>query len=415
MVPQEIMVLAGTRPEGVKVAPIVRLLCHDPRLTTSVVDSGQQPGRVAEALAPFGLHTDVTLTPTRRTGALAELAAELIQAVDGQLTRRRPDAVVVHGDTTTALVGAVTAFWHRIPVVHLEAGLRSHDVHQPFPEEANRAMIARLASLHLAPTRTARDNLCAEAVPAERVVVTGNTVVDAVQLLLRDGLARTPHWVDPHRHLVVATMHRRENWGAGIARVLDALGDVLTRRPDVELALITHPNPRLAEQVRTRFADAPQVRLLAPVTYPEMIGLLRAARVVVTDSGGLQEEAASLGVPLVVTRAATERPEIIHHRLGDLVGTDPQRIVDAVLRRLDQPAPTAGRLVFGDGHAAERCVRAIGTLLGLPATPHPVSPRRGGSPGVGHPSHPDPRAAQRVPDRSTVGEGGPDARDAPPG
>ncbi|MGW0507099.1 non-hydrolyzing UDP-N-acetylglucosamine 2-epimerase [Micromonospora sp. NPDC003241] len=368
---RQIMVLAGTRPEGVKIAPVVRLLCHDPRLAVTVVDTGQQPGRVDEALAPFRLHADTTLSVARDTGTLAELAAGLSTAVEGLFSFHRPDAVVVHGDTTTALVGGLVAFWNRIPVIHLEAGLRSHDLTQPFPEEANRAMLARIAALHLAPTTTARDNLLAEGVPADRVVVTGNTVVDAVHTLLREGLARVPSWVDPRRRLIVATAHRRENWGTGISRVLRALTRVTATHSDVELALITHPNPRLAAQVRTGVEGASNVRLLHPLPYPDMIGLLRAARVVVTDSGGLQEEAASLGVPVVVTRAATERPEIVAQRLGDLVGTDPDRIVRAVRDRLDHPTPSTESLAFGDGHAARRCGRAITALLGLPDAPYP--------------------------------------------
>ncbi|MCZ7418611.1 MULTISPECIES: UDP-N-acetylglucosamine 2-epimerase (non-hydrolyzing) [unclassified Micromonospora] len=372
--PPEVLILAGTRPEGVKIAPVARLLCHDPKLSTVVVDSGQQPGRVDEALAPFGLRADTALALRRRTGSLAELATELTSAVELLLTDRRPDAVVVHGDTTTALVSGLVAFWNRIPVVHLEAGLRSHQPQQPFPEESNRAMLARIATLHLAPTSTARRNLLAEGIPAGRIVTTGNTVVDAVRTLLREGQARVPTWIDPRRRLIVATTHRRESWGAGIAKVLQALARVAEARPEVELAVITHPNPRLAEQARTELPDLPNVRLLDPLPYPDMVGLLRASDVVVTDSGGLQEEAASLGVPLVVTRTATERPEIIEHQLGDLVGTDPDSIVEAVGRRLGQSAPVRAREIYGDGHAAQRCVRAINTLLGGQATPNVPTP-----------------------------------------
>ncbi|MEU6078402.1 UDP-N-acetylglucosamine 2-epimerase (non-hydrolyzing) [Micromonospora sp. NPDC047074] len=368
----EIMMLAGTRPEGVKIAPLVRLLHHDPRVTTSVVDTGQQPGRVDEALAPFGLRADVTLTLDRRSGLLAELAAGLTGGIEQVLTRHRPDAVVVHGDTTTALIGALVAFWNGIPVVHLEAGLRSHDLRQPFPEEANRSLVARCAALHLAPTPTARNNLLSEGIPAEQVVVTGNTVVDALHILLREGLARTPAWVDPRRRLLVATVHRRENWGAGMADVLRALARIAGERDDLDLALVTHPNPRLADQVRAALGHVPNARLVPPLPYPEMIGLLRASCLVVTDSGGLQEEAASLGVPVVVTRGTTERPEIVRHRAGELVGTDPGRIMEAVGRRLAEPAGSPGQSPFGDGRAGQRCVRAITTLLGLP---HVLTPR----------------------------------------
>ncbi|WP_434740502.1 non-hydrolyzing UDP-N-acetylglucosamine 2-epimerase [Micromonospora sp. SH-82] len=397
----DIMVLAGTRPEGVKIAPLVRLLCRDPRFTTTVLDTGQQPDRVDEALAPFGLKADLALTLRRRSGLLAELAAELTTGVESVLVRHRPDAVVVHGDTTTALVGALVAFWNRIPVIHLEAGLRSHDVAQPFPEEANRAMVARCADLHLAPTPTARRNLLAEGVPAHRIVVTGNTVVDALHTLLREGQARPPSWVDPRRRLVVATVHRRENWGTGMAEVLSALARIAVEHSDLDLTLVTHPNPHLAEQVRAGLGHVPHVRLVPPLPYPEMIGLLRAATVVVTDSGGLQEEAASLGVPVVVTRETTERPEIVQHRLGDLVGTDPDRIVEAVADRLDRPDRHPGGLPFGDGQAGRRCVQAIADLLvptsadrvlaprTPPSAPVAVRPRRRLDPVTGPRPRPD--------------------------
>lgn len=365
----EIMVLAGTRPEGIKIAPVVRLLCHDPRVTARVVDTGQQPGRVVEALAPFGLRPDDTLTIRRRTGSLAELAAELTTAVDRRLHQHRPDAVLVHGDTTTALIGAQVAFWNQIPVVHLEAGLRSHDRGHPFPEETNRAMVARCVDLHLAPTPTARRNLLAEGLPAHQVVVTGNTVVDALHTLLRHGAAQAPSWVHPQRRLAVATVHRRENWGRGITDILSALAHVATAHPDLDLALVNHPNPKLAAQVHAALGHVRNARLMPPMPYPEMIGLLHAADLVVTDSGGLQEEAASLGVPVVVTRETTERPEILHHGLGELVGTDPARIIDAVTRCLSGPRRTPAGSPFGDGRAAERCVHAIARLLhtGAPA------------------------------------------------
>ncbi|WKU03371.1 non-hydrolyzing UDP-N-acetylglucosamine 2-epimerase [Micromonospora sp. HUAS LYJ1] len=362
----EIMVLAGTRPEGIKIAPLVRLLCHDPRVAARVVDTGQQPGRVAEALAPFGLRPDDILTVRRRTGRLAELAAELTAAVDGALDRHRPNAVLVHGDTTTALIGAQVAFWSRIPVVHLEAGLRSHDPGHPFPEEVNRVTVARCADLHLAPTPTARRNLLAEGIPEHQVVVTGNTVVDALHTLLRQGIARAPSWVDPQRQLAVATVHRRENWGRGVADILNALARVATTHPDLDLALVNHPNPQLAQQVQAGLGDVRNARLIPPLPYPEMIGLLHAADLVITDSGGLQEEAASLGVPVVVTRETTERPEILHHGLGELVGTCPDRIVEAATRNLTGSTGRPADSPFGDGRAAERCLQAIVRLLGLP-------------------------------------------------
>ncbi|WP_329108803.1 UDP-N-acetylglucosamine 2-epimerase (non-hydrolyzing) [Micromonospora sp. NBC_01699] len=368
----EVMILIGTRPEGVKTAPLVRQLRLDTRFTTTVVDTGQHPDRVGEALAPFGLTAGVTLEPVRQAGSLAELAAALITATDAVLAEHRPAAVVVQGDTLTALVGGLVAFWHRIPVVHLEAGLRTHDLDRPFPEEANRAMLARLAALHLAPTAIARRHLLDEGIPDDRIVVTGNTVVDALHHLLDHRLAQPPDWLDPTRRLVVATLHRRENWGGGVFGVCAGLRFLARRFPDVQLVMVTHPNPTLGAEITAQLGRTPGIRLTPPLTYPEMIGLLSVADLVITDSGGLQEEAGTLGVPVLVTRDTTERPEILDSGFGTLVGTDPERIVAAATRQLTTP-PTADHCSpFGDGQASTRAVSAIAALLTLPPLPTPT-------------------------------------------
>ncbi|WP_030490807.1 non-hydrolyzing UDP-N-acetylglucosamine 2-epimerase [Micromonospora chokoriensis] len=373
--PREVLILAGTRPEGVKTAPLIRRLLDDPRFTVRVADTGQQPGRVTEALAPFDLCPEVSLRPQRRTGSLAELAAALITGIDDLLTRHRPAAVVVQGDTTTALAGGTAAFWRRVPVVHLEAGLRTNDLDRPFPEEANRAMLARIAALHLAPTPAARANLIGEGIRSDAIVVTGNTVVDALQDLVERGTAQAPAWVDPARKLVVATVHRRENWGHGVAATVDGLRRLARQCPDVQIVLVAHPNPQLSAQVTTGLAGITNARVTPPLPYPQMVGLLRAADLVVTDSGGLQEEAATLGVPLLVTRDTTERPEALTPGRGELVGTDPERLVSAGLRHLAAGRAGAVGSPFGDGRAGERSVVAIAELLNVPAG-RLVQPRR---------------------------------------
>ncbi|MEU8422778.1 UDP-N-acetylglucosamine 2-epimerase (non-hydrolyzing) [Micromonospora sp. NPDC048835] len=365
--PREVLILAGTRPEGVKTAPLIRRLLDDPRFTVRVADTGQQPGRVAEALAPFGLRPEVSMRPQRRTGSLAELAAALITGIDGLLTHHRPAAVVVQGDTTTALAGGTAAFWRHVPVVHLEAGLRTNDLDRPFPEEANRAMLARIAALHLAPTRAARANLIGEGIRSEAIVVTGNTVVDALQDLVARGAAQAPDWVDPARKLVVATVHRRENWGHGVAATLDGLRRLARQCPDVQIVLVSHPNPQLSAEVTAGLSGITNARVTPPLPYPQMVGLLRAADLVVTDSGGLQEEAATLGVPLLVTRDTTERPEALTPGRGELVGTDPDRMLAAGLRHLAAGRATVVGSPFGDGRASDRGVVAMAGLLNVPA------------------------------------------------
>ncbi|MET8281542.1 UDP-N-acetylglucosamine 2-epimerase (non-hydrolyzing) [Micromonospora sp. NPDC005174] len=364
---REVLILAGTRPEGVKTAPLIRRLLDDPRFTVRVADTGQQPGRVAEALLPFGLRPEVSLCPQRRTGSLAELAAALITGVDDLLAHHRPAAVVVQGDTTTALAGGAAAFWRRTPIVHLEAGLRTNDLDRPFPEEANRAMLARIASLHLAPTEEARTNLLSEGIASEVIAVTGNTVVDALEDLIERGAARPPAWVDPTRKLVVATAHRRENWGQGVAATIDGLRRLARQRPDVQVVMVAHPNPRLSAEVSAGLAGIANARVTPPLAYPQMVGLLRMADLVVTDSGGLQEEAATLGVPLLVTRDTTERPEALAAGRGELVGTDPELLLSAGLRHLASARVPAVGSPFGDGRAAERCVAAMARLLDVSA------------------------------------------------
>ncbi|WFE53746.1 UDP-N-acetylglucosamine 2-epimerase (non-hydrolyzing) [Micromonospora sp. WMMD1155] len=364
---REVLILAGTRPEGVKTAPLIRRLLDDPRFTVRVVDTGQQPGRVTEALAPFGLRPEVSLRPQRRSGSLAELATALITGVDELLAHHRPAAVVVQGDTTTALAGGTAAFWQRVPVVHLEAGLRTNDLDRPFPEEANRAMLARIAALHLAPTEAARTNLLDEGIAAGAITVTGNTVVDALEDLVERGVARPPAWVEPTRKLVVATAHRRENWGQGVAATLDGLRRLARQRSDVQVVMVAHPNPRLSAEVSAGLAGIANARVTPPLPYPQMVGLLRMADLVVTDSGGLQEEAATLGVPLLVTRDTTERPEALAAGRGELVGTDPELLLSAGLRHLATERASIAGSPFGDGRAAGRCVAAMARLLDVSA------------------------------------------------
>ncbi|MEN3615643.1 UDP-N-acetylglucosamine 2-epimerase (non-hydrolyzing) [Plantactinospora sp. ZYX-F-223] len=363
----EIVLLAGTRPEGIKLAPLALELGRDGRFATTLIDTGQQPDQVAETLAPFGLAPDEVLIPVRRDGSLAELAVALLAAVDASLDRRNPAAVVVQGDTLTALAGGLVAFWRGLPVVHLEAGLRTHNLREPFPEEANRALLARFADLHLAPTDTARRHLLAEGVPAERIVLIGNTVVDALDHLVDNDLARPPDWLDHTRPVVVATMHRRENWGQGVRDICAGLVQITEARPDAQVIVVLHPNPALGAEIRTALVGVPAVRIVPAVPYPEMIGLLLVADVVLTDSGGIQEESATIGAPVLVTRDRTERPEVLAAGRGRLVGTSPKRIAEAVVAQLrSDPVPTVSS-PFGDGRAAGRAVAALAELL-LPAS-----------------------------------------------
>lgn len=368
----EILLVAGTRPEAVKLAPVAVALHEHPSLRARLVHTGQHEEHVlGQALAPFGIKPDEHVDIPRANGSQAELFAALVPRLDGLLTEHQPAAVVVQGDTASAFAGALAAFWRRIPLVHLEAGLRTHDLDAPFPEEANRQMISRVAALHLAPTARAADALRTESVPDSRITVVGNTVVDAVRAIAASELpisspelADLQHQLDDSRsRLLLVTVHRRESWGAGLGRVLDAVHRIVAAHPGLRVLVPAHPNPAVREQVETALADEPRVCVTAPLDYPDLVWALRRSALVVTDSGGIQEEAPSFGVPVLVTRESTERVEAVEAGCAQLVGTDTARIVAAASDILAEDATRAMSNPYGDGEAAERCVRAIGELL----------------------------------------------------
>ncbi|WP_344858399.1 non-hydrolyzing UDP-N-acetylglucosamine 2-epimerase [Amycolatopsis ultiminotia] len=376
-----VMLLAGTRPEAVKLAPLAQALEARPGLRPLIVHSGQHPGMVEQALAPFGRTVDGWLqVPPRVSGTQAELVAGLLPALDEAMRRYAPGAVVVQGDTTTALAGALTAFWLGIPVVHLEAGLRTRDLTTPFPEEGTRQMVSRIASLHLAPAPTAAAALRAEGVPAERIVVAGNTVVDAVlSITARDLPARDPALAllemgiaEAGEQLVLVTSHRRESWGEPLARTLSAVRRIVEAHPRAQVLFPMHPNPEVRAQVTAALSGVPRVTVTEPLEYPDVVRALRLATLVITDSGGIQEEAPTFGTPVLILRDTTERPEAVATGCAWLVGTDADRITDTACRVLtgELRAATSAN-PYGDGSAAIRSAAAIETLLGLadPAAP----------------------------------------------
>lgn len=362
----EILLLVGTRPEAVKAAPVVLGLAGHPTLRPALVHSGQHADMVEQALAPFGLAPDEVVRLSRETGDQAELFAGLLPALDEVIARRMPAVVLVQGDTSTALAGAMAAFWRGVPVVHLEAGLRTGDLTAPFPEEANRQLVARIAALHLAPTQAAAAALRAEALSG--IVVTGNTVVDAALLTAAlDAPTANPDVLAVERaggRLVLVTAHRRESWGAPLDSVLGAVATLVEQHPDVQVLLPVHPNPAVRAQVSRVLGGVPRVTLTSPLAYPDLVRVLRKAALVLTDSGGIQEEAPSFGVPVLVLREVTERMEAVVAGCAWLVGTDRVRILVAaerVLReRLRVPLHSNP---FGDGRAAERVVAAIAELV----------------------------------------------------
>ncbi|MBO0840683.1 MAG: UDP-N-acetylglucosamine 2-epimerase (non-hydrolyzing) [Sciscionella sp.] len=374
--PDDVVVVAGTRPEAIKVAPMVLALRADSRLRPRLIAVGQHPTMVADALAGFGLTPDDTLRIDRRDGTLAELSAQVITGLHAKFAEHRPAAVVVQGDTTTAAMAAQVAFWQRIPVVHLEAGLRSGDLDAPFPEEANRKIIGQIAALHLAPTSAATGNLARDGITGEHVLTIGNTVVDAVTMIAGADRPcadqRLEHAVTMARagarRLLLVTAHRRENWGAPLDRLLSAVATLVQAHPDLEVVLPAHPNPLVNGQVHGALGGRDRVLITEPLPYPDLVRVLASATLVISDSGGIQEEAPSFGVPVLVAREVTERTEAVDAGCALLVGTDADLIVKTATGLLADDdahaAMTAGGNPFGDGLAAKRGTDAIAWLLG---------------------------------------------------
>ncbi|QFZ17059.1 non-hydrolyzing UDP-N-acetylglucosamine 2-epimerase [Saccharothrix syringae] len=372
---KEVLLLAGTRPEAVKVAPVALALADHPVLRPVIVHGGPHPGLVEQALRAFGLRPDVELDVPRATGTPAELVAGLLPELDRVLGERAPAVVVVQGDATTALAGALAAFWRGIPVAHLDAGLRTGDLAGPFPEEGTRQMIARIARLHLAPTDDAAAALVGEGLVDREVVVTGTTAVDAVRRVAAADLpARDPDLAVLERvlderaeRLVLVTAHRRESWGAPLERVLRAVRGIADRHPDVRVLLPAHPEPAVREAALRVLGGHERIVVSAPLAYPDLVRALRRAALVLTDSGGIQEEAPTFGVPVLVLREATERVAAVDAGCAWLVGTDPIRILAeagwVLGSRLRLPV---GRNPFGDGRAASRVRSALERLVGLP-------------------------------------------------
>jgi UDP-N-acetylglucosamine 2-epimerase len=398
---QRVLALFGTRPEAIKLAPVVRALRARPeRFECLAASTGQHRELVARALDAFGLAPDVQLDAMASAGSLGRLTARLFGDLDGLLESARPDWVVVQGDTTSAMVGAVAAFYRRIKVAHVEAGLRTGDRHAPFPEEVNRTFIGRVADLHFAPTPRAAANLRAEGVDDSAVLVTGNTAVDALLWAAERLGEAPPAGLGPEllaalegRRLVLATCHRRESFGPALEGICRALGEVARRHPDVVVAYPVHPNPSVREPAHRLLGGEPRVALLDPLPYPAMVWLLRRCHCVLTDSGGLQEEAPTFGKPVLVLRDATERPEAVEAGCARLVGVSAGSIVAAAAGLLGDPsayrAMSGARNPFGDGRAGLRIADAL-------AGPGPGPGPRPGTPGAPDRSRPGtPRPARR--------------------
>jgi len=363
----KLLAVLGTRPEAVKLAPVLRTLLGESGARTHICVTGQHRHLTHPVLDFFSLYADIDLEVMAPQQGLNPLAARLIDRLDPVLVKAAPDRVIVQGDTTSAMAAALAAFHRRIPVAHVEAGLRTWRRAEPWPEEYNRRAIALIADLHFAPTRGARDNLEAERLAGE-VFITGNSGIDALDMVLgrlaaEPALAAAteaalPPRVD-ERHEILVTAHRRESFGAPFQAICTALA-ALAEREDVEILFPLHPNPQLRGEAERALGGRARIRLLPPLDLACFVRLMQRARLVLTDSGGVQEEAVALGRDVLVLRDATERPEGIEAGAALRVGTDPARILHAAGALLDAPVLPATRShLYGDGRAAERIVAGL--------------------------------------------------------
>jgi UDP-N-acetylglucosamine 2-epimerase (non-hydrolysing) len=381
--PVRVVTIFGTRPEAIKMAPFVLALAGDPRFSVDVVVSAQHRSMLDQVLDLFGIQPAADLGVMRPRQSLAELTARIVRGIARSLALLEPDMVAVQGDTTTTFTAALAAFYLRIPVVHLEAGLRTSDRYSPFPEEINRRLTASLASLHLAPTQASRANLLNEGVKPHEVVVTGNTGIDALHLALaraaEDDFLRAVR--RDGRRVVAVTAHRRESWGEPMHNIGSALASLATRHPDVLFVFPIHKNPVVREAIEPVVAHHENVWLAEPLPYGQFALLLKRAHLVLTDSGGIQEEAPSLGKPVLVMRETTERPEAVSAGTARLVGTDRDAITGAVSELLEDPAAYAAMAnavnPYGDGRAAARSVAAVAHYFGLGPRPAEFAPSTG--------------------------------------
>lgn len=370
-----IVVVMGTRPEAIKLSPVIRELRRTDRFEVRVLATGQHRELLDQVLRHFDLVPDVDLDLMQPGQTLPGLTARSITALDVALRAESPALVIVQGDTTTAMIGALAAFYLAIPIVHVEAGLRSGDIRNPFPEEVNRRIISQLAALHCAPTVRNRQQLIDEGVAADSICVTGNPGLDAVLAVAEAGagdleLRRlVPEISDPERRLVLVTMHRRESFGEPLERLCATIVRIAVDIPGLVFLLPMHPNPRVRDVIRERLGPVEGVRLTEPLPYAPFVAAMRHATLILSDSGGVQEEAPSLDTPVLVLRDATERPEVIEVGAALLVGRDPDTVHRAAVRLLsDEPARLAmtGRPnPYGDGHASERIREAIESFLGF--------------------------------------------------
>lgn len=364
----KVMSIFGTRPEAIKMAPVVKAMAHDERFAPITVVTGQHREMLDQVLKIFKIKPDYDLNIMQKDQTLSSITSKVLLGMDKILQEDRPDLILVHGDTTTTFSAGLSAFYHQIPVGHVEAGLRTWNKYSPFPEELNRQMTDVLTDLYFAPTTTSRDNLLRENHPENQIFVTGNTAIDA----LKDTVSENYHneileEISEDHRIILVTMHRRENQGEPMQRVFKAIRQVVDETPDVEVIFPVHLNPKVQQMAETELGNDPRIKLVAPLDVLDFHNIAARSYLIMTDSGGVQEEAPSLGKPVLVLRDTTERPEGVAAGTLKLVGTDPQAVKEQMNALLNDPAKYAemaqAQNPYGDGHAAARILDAIAKTI----------------------------------------------------
>ena len=358
---KKLLFFVGTRPEGIKMAPLINTF-KQASFITKVCNTGQHKELLDQTLNFFDIKPDFDLAIMSPNQSLEKLTSRLLTSISELLDIEKPDLIFVHGDTTTCFVSSLSAFYKKIPIAHIEAGLRTNNKFSPFPEEINRVIVSRLADFHFAPTELEKDNLLNDGIVPKKVFVTGNTVIDAlfetIKLIKTEG---------DHEKLILITGHRRENFGIGFKNIFSAIKSLANKYKDYNFVYPVHPNPNVKEIAEEYFSSLTNVNLIPPADYPQFVSLMKKSYLIITDSGGIQEEAPSLGIPVIVTRETTERPEAVSSGTVILVGNDPKKLEDQVnklienkeyynsFKKLQNP--------YGDGKSSERILKIINEVI----------------------------------------------------
>ena len=365
--PISVGVILGTRPEAIKLAPVIKQLNRHVEIKTHLILTGQHREMVDRVMELFDLQSDFDLGIMKPKQTLTSITCDTLQGLGEIFTQIEPKLIFVQGDTTTAFAAALTAFYHQIPIAHVEAGLRTDNLYNPYPEEANRRLISQIAQFHFAPTKLAVENLHKSGVTGE-IHHTGNTVIDTLLTVADNKPKCEVNNLDWSKYRVLlATVHRRENWGRPLNNILQGFNTILDRFPDTALLLPLHRNPTVREPIIAALGDRPRVFLTEPLDYSELVGAIDRCHLLLTDSGGLQEEAPSLGKPVLVLRETTERPEAVQAGTAKLIGTDPEAIVNSTAELLENQTlynqMATAINPFGDGKASEQIVKIVRDYL----------------------------------------------------